>query len=273
MSDNKPYLIISWNVNGYTDDIHLYLSSIISSHQPDVIFLSEIKKKKSEISILMDSFIDYNIIINEHNPTRWHGVLMLIRKNHLYQYFPVYMGISVRSDNKSDEASKGRIIIICLNKELFIIGSYTPNSGKSDKNKLDYRTKIWDPAFFDILEQLRESGPTIWIGDINVALNEIDVSNPVSMAKYAGVTPEERSNFRNILNSGNWIDIWRHQHPTQKAYTWCGCPPRVNYGLRIDNIIISKCLLQNVLDSFIISDGIPLSSDHLLIGSYIKRRY
>lgn len=113
-------------------------------------------------------------------------------------------------------------------------------------------------------------GPTMWIGDINVALDDIDVSNPKQMSKYAGFTPEERKNFRSFLQSGNWIDIWRHQHPDEILYTWCGAPPRPNYGLRLDNIVISKSLLPNIMSTFAISDTVPVSADHIIVGAYVK---
>lgn len=270
--EKKPYMVLSWNVDCYTNDIHLWLSGLIQGSQPDVIFLSETKKKEEDLAPLLGSFTDYNVIINAHDPAKWHGVAMLIRKDHSYQELPVQMNIPTRSDSKGSEAAKGRIIIICLNKELFIVGSYTPNSGRSDKVKLDYRTKTWDPTFFNLLELLRASGPTMWVGDINVALDDIDVSNPKTMCKYAGFTPEERANFRSLLNTGNWIDVWRHQHPTERKYTWCGSPPRPDYGLRLDNIVVSKSLLPNMMNCFTISDGVPLSADHIMVGAYVKRK-
>lgn len=270
--EKKPYMVLSWNVDCYTYDIHLWLSSLIQGSHPDVIFLSETKKKEKDLAPLLEAFTDYNVIINTHDPARWHGVAMLIRKDHSYRQIPVRMNIPTRSDSKDTEASTGRIIIICLNKELYIVGSYTPNSGRGDKIKLDYRTKTWDPTFFNILDQLRSFGPTMWIGDINVALDDIDVSNPKIMCKYAGFTPEERANFRSLLETGNWIDLWRYQHPTDRMYTWCGAPPRPNYGLRLDNIVVSKSLLPSMMNTFTIKDGVPLSSDHIVIGAYVKRK-
>jgi len=261
----QSYTIISWNVNGYTHDIHEWLLLFAQKTRPDVIFLSETKKKAEDLAVLFSEYTEYNVIINAHNPAKWHGVAMLIRKDHKYQHIEIAMNIDVRKDSNEKEAATGRLIIIAFNEKFFIIGSYTPNSGRSDAVKLNYRTKIWDPAFFYILEHFRNTGPTMWIGDINVALDEIDVSNPKTMRNYAGFYKEERENFRTLLETGNWIDIWRHQHPTEKVYTWCGCPPQANYGMRLDNIVVSQSILPKILDSFIISEC-PISSDHIPIG-------
>jgi exodeoxyribonuclease-3 len=198
-----------------------------------------------------------------------HGVVMLIRKDHSFQHIPVQMNITPRADTKTAEAATGRIILILLNKQLYLVGTYTPNSGRGDAVKLQYRTQMWDPTFFKLLDQLRSNGPTMWIGDINVALDEIDVSNPKTMCKYAGFIQEERNNFRSLLSTGNWIDIWRQQHPTDKVYTWCGNPPRPNYGLRLDNIIVSQSLVSNILNTFMLSEC-PISADHIPVGCYVK---
>lgn len=269
-AEKKPYVVLSWNVDCYSNDVHMWLLSLVNTSRPDVIFLSETKKKTEDLALLFSAFTDYNVIINAHDPPKWHGVAMLIRKDHSYQQIPIQMNIPTRSDSKGTEAATGRLIAICLNKQMYIIGSYTPNSGRSDQIKLHYRTKIWDPAFFNLLDQFRASGPTMWLGDINVALDDIDVSNPKTMCKYAGFTPEERANFRSLLQTGNWIDIWRHQHPNERTYTWCGAPPRPNYGLRLDNIVVSKSLLPNMMSTFVISDGVPVSADHIMVGAYIK---
>jgi len=261
----KTYTVLSWNINGYSNDIHTWLLLLAQSSRPDIIFLSETKKKPEDLTQFFNCFTEYNYIINSHCPTNLHGVAMLIRKDHTYDNIPITMNISPRSDTKTTEASCGRLILINLNKSVYILGSYTPNSGRSDAVKYNYRTNIWDPAFFLLLEQLRNIGPVMWIGDINVALDDIDVSNPKTMCRYAGFTPQERDNFKSLLNTGNWLDIWRYQHPTDKLYTWCGNPPRANYGLRLDNIIISSPLLSKIVNTFSISEC-PLSADHIPIG-------
>jgi exodeoxyribonuclease-3 len=263
------YNIISWNVNGYTLDIHAWLFNFTQQHKPDIIFLSETRKPNYELTELFQVFTDYHVIINSHNPARWHGVAMLIRKDHSYQELTVKMNIPVRKDNKTQEAATGRLILIQLDQKFNIIGSYTPNSGHSDPVKLNYRVTIWDPAFFNLLETLRQSGPTIWIGDINVVLTDQDVSHPKVMKTYAGFTPEERANFNAILSTGHWIDIWRHQNPTTRAYSWVGSPHRYNYGMRLDNIVISDSLVSQASTAYILTDT-PQSADHLPVGLFVS---
>lgn len=256
-------LITSWNVNGYNLLIHNWLTAFINISHPDIIFLSETKRGEHDLAKLFSTFIDYNFIINSHTPQHLHGVAMLIRKPHIYQNVPVKMGIPPRSDNKTTEASTGRIILISLNNKMYLIGSYTPNS----RSNFDYRVNLWDPAFATLLETLRQNGPTMWIGDINVAPTIIDVSNPRSMAKYAGFSAQERGNFNTLISSGNWIDIWRYKNPTSKLFTWRGSSIKKDYGMRLDNMVVSNNLIFNVMEIIAYHD-VP-SSDHIMIGAYI----
>ena len=254
--------IISWNVNGYRDIIHLWLKDYIMKSKPDVIFLSETKKNEEFLRFKFAEFTDYECIINSHVPWKWHGVAMLIRKTNTYQHIPIAMNIPVRNDNQTVEAATGRIIAILLNEQMYLIGSYTPNSGRADVQKLTYRVQTWDTAFVALLDMFRNAGPTIWIGDINVALDDIDVSNPKAMKSYAGFTVQERHNLRQLLNSGNWVDIWRYQHPHDKMYTWRGTADPNTYGMRLDNIIMTANLIPSVQQSHMITNC-PIAADHI----------
>jgi exodeoxyribonuclease III len=257
---------IAWNVDGYSRTIHVWLKNFLKNYNPDLLFLGETKKPREVLESYFQEFTNYNYLINSHQPHRYHGVAMLIRKDHYYKEIPIAMNIPPRKDTKNIEASTGRIIVIQLNNKMNIIGSYTPNSGRNDPPKLKYRTTIWDPAFSYILDVLYQNLPTIWLGDINVALTEKDVSDPNQMQSWAGFTLEERTNFQAIFTTGHWNDPWREQHPKLQQYSWVGYGQRnPNYGMRIDNVIISKSLLSKVEDSYILTEC-RTETDHLPVG-------
>lgn len=248
--------IVTWNVDGYDDKIHERLKNT----QYDIVFLSETKKSKEVLEGKLKEFDNYHIIINAHKPCNMHGVVMMIRKGIDYEHISVNLNIPVRSDNKSGDPASGRIIVIKVN-DIYIVGTYVPNSGGETQSvKLAYRTNTWDPA----LQQLLNSyDKVIWIGDINVAPTNLDVSHPEKMKYFAGYTEKECENIKLFLK-GDWVDVWRDRNPTDKKYTWVGYPNKINYGLRLDNIIIKKVLLPMVQDVYI--DSTFNLSDHLLVG-------
>ncbi len=263
------YQIVSWNINGYREGIHEWLKNYIQASSPDVIFLSETKKTPEYLLSKFAEFTDYTAIINSHTPFQYHGVAMLIHKKHKFTQFQIKMNIATRKDTKTLEAGDGRILAIRLNKKMIIVGSYTPNSGHSDPVKLAYRTQVWDPAFLLLLEQLRMMGPTAWIGDINVALHDHDVSNPKVMSSYAGFTIPERNNLYYLLLSGKWKDIWREQHPNDVIYTWRGTGNPLTYGMRLDNIIVSDLLVDKISETYMVIDC-PKIADHIPICARIE---
>ena len=62
------YSIVSWNINGYRDIIHEWLTNYIFHHQPDIVFLSETKKSAEFLRTKFAAFMDYEVIINCHTP-------------------------------------------------------------------------------------------------------------------------------------------------------------------------------------------------------------
>jgi exodeoxyribonuclease-3 len=199
VTKSKQYKIISWNVDGLRDEIWPFLTTYLEEHKPDILCLNETKKSEEYLRVLFSQLIDYNFILNSHHPWKWHGVAMLIRKGIRYQELSLELHCSPRYDNKSCDAGKGRLIGIILDNKYHVVTTYSCNSGQGLKN-LDYRINCWDKALFQLLNRLDGSSlsdqkdlneldktlPVIWIGDINVANNTIDVSHPETMKLKAG---------------------------------------------------------------------------------------
>lgn len=267
-----PYCFISWNVDCYNDIIHSWMKPLLQTSRPDVFFLSETKADYNTLCAYFNDFTEYNYIINVHDPKRYHGVAVLIRKDHKYTQFAVDLKIQARSDTKDGNPVTGRVIAFQLNDEYIIVGTYVPNSGvRDDKiHKLPYRVNIWDPALYALLNVCVTYKPTIWLGDINVAPDDLDVSNPNTMSKMAGFRPEERESFKQFMSSGLWVDVWRVQHPNTREYSWRGNTPKPGYGMRLDNIIVSSEVAPHVLNTFMMPDCIP-NSDHIPIGVFINK--
>ena len=281
----EAYCFLAWNVDRYNDIIHSWMKPLLQNSRPDVVFLSETKEDYDTLRRYFEDFTEYNYIINVHDPKRYHGVAMLIRKDRKYTQFNIDLKVQARSDTKDGNPVTGRLIAFQFEDQYIVVGTYVPNSGvRNDRErKLPYRINVWDPALHALLNVCRSSKPTIWLGDINVAPEDLDVSNPKTMCKMSGFTPEERHSFRQFMstpqtplgshpaNSFPWVDIWRMQHPSSREYSWRSYSPRPNYGMRLDNIIVSSEVVPYVLNTFMMHDCIP-NSDHIPVGAYIRQR-
>lgn len=254
--------IISWNVNKYRDVVHTHLKKFLFENNPDVVFLCETRKSSEMLTKKFKEFKNYNFFLNCHEPDKWHGVVLLVRKDHYFQGFPIDMNINLRKDSKSENAAIGRMLFGLLNQKVFLLGVYVPTGGS--KKKLNYRINEWDPAFSKVLNKVMEKGPVICFGDFNVAPEKIDISCPSVMKKWKGFSEKESQNFREIVKDDKWIDVYRRRNPKKKQYSWRGKSSKDNYGLRLDNILVTSNLELCVTDCCIMTD--VFVSDHVPVG-------
>lgn len=259
-------LIVSFNVDGFKTDVLNWLFAFIDQHHPEIVCLNETKKPLAELTSMFCPLSDkYTTIFNPHVPSHWHGVAMLIRKDISFVDYSKSFVFScpVRSDNKSGDPKKGRLLAVELPQHnLLIVATYVPNSGTRGLKNLPYRLEQWDRTLFETLQREKERGKSVvWLGDINVAPESIDVSHPRSMARWAGFTVQERDSFRNFLRQG-WCDIWRQRNPQVRIFTWRGYQNQPNYGMRLDNIILSSDLESKTIGCEIVTDC-PCNTDHV----------
>lgn len=267
--------IVSWNLDGLSRDKLQALAQFLKDSKdstetkPAIVFLSEIKTNEKnaheELKSLFSSS-EYNILVNAHKPSCYHGVAMLIRHDVRFQHIATTMECSARSDSKGSDAAQGRVVAVhLLDAKCCVVGTYNPNSGQGLKH-VDYRTKQWDPALFSLLEKLnREVAPTLWIGDLNVARAEQDVTDPITMCKRAGFTTLERYNLNDFLQREKWVDVWRDVQPVHPGYTWYG----ERSAMRLDYCIASPSLAPRVRMPILgpqFFNGWIEVSDHRLVG-------
>ena len=105
----------------------------------------------------------------------------------------VFYGLGIEEHDQ-----EGRVITLEF-KDYYFITVYTPNS-QSELARLSYRMK-WEEDFLAYLKKLEEKKPVIFCGDLNVAVEEIDLKNPKTNRKNAGFTDEEREKMRTILSN------------------------------------------------------------------------
>ena len=91
------------------------------------------------------------------------------------RYISVSYGLGIEEHDH-----EGRVITAEF-PEYYIVTCYTPNS-KDGLARLDYRM-TWEDAFLAYLKKLEEKKPVIFCGDLNVAVEEIDLKNPKTNRK------------------------------------------------------------------------------------------
>lgn len=239
---------ISWNVNGIRSVLKKGFYDFLKDHNPDVLCLQEIKAGSAEIDLKLSGYE-----ICWHTPVArlgYSGTAILSKQKPL----KVSFGIGVPEHDR-----EGRVITAEF-KGYFLVNVYVPNS-KRDLSRLSYRQK-WDTDFLKHLKKIEKKKPVIFCGDMNVAHQEIDLTNPSSNRKNHGFTPEERAGFDKIVETG-FVDTFREFTKEGGHYTWWSrlhdCRKR-NIGWRIDYFCVSKSLRPKLKEAYILPK--VLGSDH-----------
>ena len=135
-----------------------------------------------------------------------------------------------------------------------LLNIYFPNGG-SAKARLDYKMKYYQ-QFLAFMHKLKEQKGIIFTGDVNTAHQEIDLARPKENARHTGFLPIERAWIDKVIGAG-FIDVWRHHHQQEIAYSWWDYKTRArarNVGWRIDYFFASQNLLSSIQDCQILSD-------------------
>jgi len=248
--------IISWNVNGLRAVLSREALNPVLELSPDLLCLQEIKMKQEQLPeeyvSVFDDFIGY-----------WHSAKR-----------PGYSGVATFSRSLPDDNQylmgeerfdvEGRLIRLDFD-HITLFNVYIPN-GKRDHARLAYKLDFY-ARLLEICDELHRSGRQIIIcGDINTAHRPIDLRNPKQNEKTSGFLLEERLWIDEFLKH-DFIDIYREIHGDRVQYTWWTYRVNArqrNIGWRLDYFLISKGLLENVLD-VVIYDEI-IGSDHCPIG-------
>lgn len=115
-----------------------------------------------------------------------------------------------------DNDGEGRLITLEF-EDFYLISVYVPNAGEGLK-RLNYRLQSWDENFFNYLKKLKNKNKNIIIaGDMNCANEDIDVYDATNKDKVPGFTPDERINFKKLLNLG-FIDTYRKINRNKVIY-------------------------------------------------------
>lgn len=240
--------MISWNVNGLRACMGKGFMDFFDEVDADIFCLQETKLQEGAIDWNKEGYYDYwNYAVKKG----YSGTAVFTKKEPI----SVTYGIGIEEHDQ-----EGRVITLEFDK-FFFVTVYTPNSQR-ELARLDYRM-VWEDEFNKYLNGLRKTKPVVVCGDMNVAVNEIDLKNPKTNRRNAGFTDEERDKMKALFNTG-FIDTFRYFYPDMKdIYSWWSYMFKArekNAGWRIDYFLASEELKENLVDAKIHTQ--ILGSDH-----------
>ena len=238
--------LISWNVNGFRAVMNKEFESIFAEMDTDVLCLQEIKMQAGQLDYDPEG---YHAYYNYAEKKGYSGTAVFTKEE------PISVSYGI---DKEIHDKEGRVIT-CEYDDFYLVNVYTPNA-QAKLARLDYRMQ-WEEDFKNYLVNLDK--PVVLCGDLNVAHNEIDLSNPAGNRMNPGFSDEEREKFGDLLDAG-FIDSFRHLYPdVTERYSWWSYRTAArsrNVGWRIDYFVVSDALRDRISEADILDK--VMGSDH-----------
>ncbi|MFT5848517.1 exodeoxyribonuclease III [Psychroserpens sp.] len=242
--------IISYNVNGIRAAMKKGFIDWLTSANPDVICLQEIKAMKEQVDIeaIENAGYKYNYWFSAQKKG-YSGVAILskIEPKH------VAYGTGIESMD-----FEGRNIRADFDG-ISVMSMYLPSG--TNLARLEHKFEYMD-LIHGYLNELQKTQPNLVVlGDYNICHEAIDIHNP-KMKGVSGFLPEEREWLGNFIDSG-FTDSFRHLHPEKQEFSWWSYRANSranNKGWRLDYAMVSKPLQEKIKRSVILSEAVH--SDH-----------
>ena len=251
--------ILSYNINGIRAALKKDLLKWIKESDPDIVCFQEIKANEDQFDTELFSKLGYYNYWFPAQKKGYSGVGIITK----IKPFNIKVGTGLEFMD-----FEGRNLRLDFEK-FSVMSLYLPSG--TNVNRLEFKFKYMH-EFENYINSLRSEIPNLVIaGDYNICHNAIDIHDPSPrMEKVSGFLPEERAWLDKFINSG-FIDSYRLYNKQPNKYSWWSYRANSrnnNKGWRIDYLLVSESLRQNLVESYILDDVVH--SDHCPIGVNIK---
>ncbi|HZH45521.1 MAG TPA: exodeoxyribonuclease III [Roseococcus sp.] len=245
--------LASFNVNSARKRLP-HVLRFLERHQPDALFLQELKCRTEEFPALELQGQGYHVHV-VGQPGGRNGVAAIWRGE-----------AEVLADTLPGEAAdeQARFVAIRI-AGVTAAGIYLPNGNSGGEEGIAYkwrwldRLRLWAGHRLDAFE------PLAILGDYNVCPTPADLAPGALPPTDALVHPHSRARFRAMEHMG-LTDALRALHPADAPFTYWdyGAAFEANRGLRIDHALVSAELAERLIgcgvDTVARSEDSP--SDH-----------
>lgn len=246
--------VATFNVNGVRARLPI-LQNWMRQWRPNVLCLQEIKCQEKDFPFQVFSDLGYRASV--YGQKSFNGVAILSTSDPVEVTRVFLAGLS---------EGEARIIAGRFDG-VWIVNTYVPQG--RDPSHPAFRQKL---GFLGNLRAWFESNfaqdqPLIWVGDINVAPDAIDVYDPQRLDGEVGFHPMERETLQTVCSWG-FTDLFRKHHPDRQQFTfWDYRIPKSlqrNLGWRLDHIYATKVVADVSLDCVIDVEprALERASDH-----------
>lgn len=248
--------VATYNVNSIRQRLPIVLDWI-AANKPDVMCLQETKVQDQDFPA--DAIRQAGYHVAYRGMKAYNGVATLTRT----EPEKVVYGLDEGPD---DEDCR---ILQTVVSGIPIINSYAPQGQAINSEKYAFKLAWFARlrAYFEGV--LKPHSPTIWLGDLNVAPEPIDVYHPDKRVNDPDFHIDARNAYKHTRDWG-FIDVFRKLHPETVQYTYWDYYRNAfqrNFGWRIDHILMTAPLAEraNTAEVDMAPRGVTGASDHTVV--------
>lgn len=223
--------IATYNVNSIRRRLPIVLKWL-EDHRPDVMCLQETKVQDSDFPA--DAFREIGYHPSFRGMKGYNGVATLT----VGAPEKVIYGLHDGPDNEDVR------LVQTVVDGIPIVNTYVPQGHKIDSDKYAFKLEWYRRIreYFDA--HLDPQKPAVWLGDLNVAPEPIDVYHPDRRVNDPDFHIDARNAYKQAVAWG-FIDVFRKLHPERVQYTYWDYFRNAyanNWGWRIDHILVTAPL-------------------------------
>ena len=231
--------IATFNVNSIRSRVDLIARWLKEKNPVDILCLQELKCEEEQFPKAPFEELGYRVVINGEK--RYNGVAVCSKLP--IDRVKTEFGVKVLDQQK-------RLIEVEI-AGIVILNVYAPH-GESDEEdpKHIYKMDFYESLTKYVKDLQAEHEKVIVLGDMNVALEDIDVYDPMLFRGRVGFLESEKEKLRMLIETGVH-DCFRTKYPDEKAFTWWDYRTAAIWrdeGMRIDYILATESVVKMCKD-------------------------
>jgi exodeoxyribonuclease-3 len=223
--------IATYNVNSIRRRLPIVLDWL-NEHQPDVLCLQETKVQDDDFPV--EDLRQAGYHASFRGMKGYNGVATLTKREPEL----VIHGLHEGADNEDVR------ILQTVVEGIPIVNTYVPQGNSIRSEKYAFKLKWFAHVRRYFEKHLDPQSPAIWLGDMNVAPEPIDVYHPDRRINDVDFHIDARNAYKDVLSWG-FVDVFRKLHPDVVSYTYWDYFRNAfenNWGWRIDHILATAPL-------------------------------
>ncbi len=228
--------IATFNANSIRARLGIVLDWL-KSEQPDVLSIQETKVQDHEFPKEAIESAGWNVIFTGQKS--YNGVCFISKeplKRIPWKLYP-------------DDPAEDARLIQAEYKGIKLFNTYIPQGFEIDSPKYQKKLKYYKDLKEYFTKNLKVNEPALWMGDLNVAPEEIDLARPKENEDHACFHIDARNALKSTME-GLWTDLFREKEKGPDHYTYWDFRyvPAFsrNLGWRIDHILGTKPMVSRL---------------------------